>query len=276
LDPQGFDPELLARMRARKSNPAALQPPSTSPEQPDTLSENESKKRKREPSPDVIPHPPGCSYGFDPQYFIYDVDDEDLPTGEQGGQETTPKRASVCDATEEEHVSKRARQDTTPKRATGSDAAEEEPISKHAVSDNAHLQNLNHQAPSKPMEESSEELRKARQLAEQYKPKTPSRLRAALRFESSWSLSVDEEADQDAMRRRKMRKTSMATACPTGDLNEILWPEQETWVERFGWHDRNFAKYQNIAVPTWYGGRERYFDLNHEDFMNKLAARRAA
>ncbi|KAJ5286438.1 hypothetical protein N7524_001744 [Penicillium chrysogenum] len=275
LDPQGFDPELLARMRARKSNPAALQPPPTSPQQPDTLPENESKKRKREPSPDVIPHPPGCSYGFDPQYFIYDIDDEDLTAGEQAGQDTTPKRATVCGASEKEHASKRARQDITPKRATGSIAAEEEPIPKHAIPDNTHLHNLNHQGPSKLMDDSSEELRKARQLAEQYKPKTPSRLRAALRFESSWSSYVDEEADQDAVRRRKMRKTSMATACPTGDLTEILWPEEETWIDRFDWHDRNLAKYQKVFSPYAYGGDRDYFDIKHEDFMDRLAARRA-
>ncbi|CAG8908457.1 unnamed protein product [Penicillium egyptiacum] len=319
LDPQGFDPELLARMRARKSNPAALQQPVTSPEQLDALSENESKKRKREPSPDVIPHPPGCSYGFDPEYFIYDNDDEDLPTGEQGRQDTTPKRAAVSAAADEEHVSKRARQDTTanqatvsdapeeeivskrvcqdttPKQATVSDAAEEEHVSKRvrqdttanqatvsdapeeehvskrAVSGNTHLENFKHQGASQPIEDSGEELRKARQLAEQYKPKTPSRLRADLRFESSWSSFVEDEAEEEAVRRRKMRKTSMATACPTGDLDHIRWPETETWVERFDWQDPNFAKYRSTSVA-----REGYLNWNHEVFMSKLAARRSA
>ncbi|KAJ6106120.1 hypothetical protein N7512_009637 [Penicillium capsulatum] len=34
------------------------------------------RKRKRD-SPEVIPNPPGCSYGFDPVYFIIDSDDEE-------------------------------------------------------------------------------------------------------------------------------------------------------------------------------------------------------
>ena len=41
---------------------------------------NPGSKRKRPPSPDVIPNPKGCSYGFDPDYFvIHDSDDESEP-----------------------------------------------------------------------------------------------------------------------------------------------------------------------------------------------------
>lgn len=36
---------------------------------------NGNKKRKRAPSPDVIPNPPGCSYGMDLDYFTYSDDE---------------------------------------------------------------------------------------------------------------------------------------------------------------------------------------------------------
>ncbi|KAL2222721.1 hypothetical protein M432DRAFT_539391 [Thermoascus aurantiacus ATCC 26904] len=35
------------------------------------------KKRKRSPSPDVIPNPPGCSYGMDLRYFCYSSESEE-------------------------------------------------------------------------------------------------------------------------------------------------------------------------------------------------------
>ncbi|KAJ5511577.1 hypothetical protein N7453_003680 [Penicillium expansum] len=297
LFPRGFDPELLARMRAGKSDPADIEPV-TSEEQVRAIYEKESKKRKRAPSPDVIPHPPGCSYGFDPDYFIYDEDDEDLPTGEQGPQDPATKQATVSDAPEEEHVSKRARQDTTAKQATVNDAPEEEHVSKRVPqdtttkraapsdepkeehvskrvrSDTTHLESFNDQGASQPIESSGDELRKARQQAEQYKPKTPSRLRAAHRFSSSCNSFIDE----DVLRRRKMRKTSLATACPTGDLSQIIWPETESWVECFDWHDPNLDKYRKHAYPTSrrFPTAESYIDHHHGVFMDRLAARRAA
>ena len=42
----------------------------------DKKSESRSK-RKRAPSPDVIPNPPGCSYGFDPKYFVVSDSESD-------------------------------------------------------------------------------------------------------------------------------------------------------------------------------------------------------
>ncbi|OJJ44337.1 hypothetical protein ASPZODRAFT_18539 [Penicilliopsis zonata CBS 506.65] len=45
---------------------------------PQTPGNQESKKRKRLPSPDVIPNPPGTSYGMDLRYFCYsDSEEED-------------------------------------------------------------------------------------------------------------------------------------------------------------------------------------------------------
>ncbi|KAJ5950238.1 uncharacterized protein N7479_008651 [Penicillium vulpinum] len=301
LDPPGFDPELLARMRARKANPQDLQPV-TSPEQVRARYENESKKRKRAPSPDVIPHPPNCSFGFAPEYFIIDEDDDDLLTAEQEYQDTKAKQATVSDALEEEHVSKRVRSDTAHlekapeeehvSKRVRSDTAhlekapEEEHVSKRVRSDNTHLanapeeehvsqrvhsgntrlENFNHQAAQ--IEDS--ELRKARHNAEQYKPKTPSRLRAAHRFSSSCNESLEE----DNIRRRKMRKTSLATACPTGDLNNIIWPETEPWVDRFNWGHRDLETMMRLSNASFGMSVEKRCDKFHQVFIRKLAARR--
>lgn len=293
LYPRGFDPALLARMRAGASDTAGIDPPN-SEEELRAICERESKKRKREPSPDVIPHPPGCSYGFDPAYFEIDEVDENLPTGEQGSQDTAAKQATVSDAPEKEHVSKRARQstvsdapeeehvsehvreDTTTKGPTPSDASEEGHVSRRVRPDNTRLENFNGQGASQPIEDSSNELRKARQHAEQYKPKTPSRLRAAHRFSSSCNSLIEE----DVLRRRKMRKTSLATACPTGDLSQIIWPETEPWIECFDFGDPNLHKYLPLAWPLTIDGRyptkEAYVDHHHGVFMSRLATRRAA
>lgn len=40
-------------------------------------SDRSVKKRKRAPSPDTIPNPPGCSYGMDLDYFYFDTSDEE-------------------------------------------------------------------------------------------------------------------------------------------------------------------------------------------------------
>ncbi|KAJ5519634.1 hypothetical protein N7463_000087 [Penicillium fimorum] len=305
LDPPGFDPELLARMRARKSNPEDLQPV-TSPEQVRARYDNESKKRKRSPSPDVIPHPPGCSYGFDPDYFIYDDDDdddEDLPTDEQGSQDTKTKQATVSDAPEEEHVSKRVRSDKTllenapeeripkpvrsdktllenapeeehiskrvrPDNTHLENTPDEEHISKRVRSDNTHLENFKH--PAAPQTAySAQELRKAREQAEQYKPKTPSRLRAAHRFSSSCTEFIEED---ELDRRRKMRMTSLAKACPTGDLSQIIWPETELWVDRLDWGHRDLDKWLTMG-PQYQ--RDALIENYHQFFVAKLAEKRA-
>jgi hypothetical protein len=225
--------------------------------------ENEDKKRKR--SPDVIPHPPGCSYGFDPDYFVFDEDDEDddLPTVEHRRQDTKGKQATVSDAPEEEHVSKRARFDNTHTE----NAPEVEHAPKPVHSGIAHLENYKANAPLP--ENTAEELRKARDQAEQYKPKTPSRLRAAHRFSSSCS---DYYPEEETMRRRKMRKTSLAMACPTGDLSNIIWPETEPWIDRFDWNIRGLKKTFSLAYPPLKDQLHRSYN---EMFTQKLAERRA-
>ncbi|CAI7627264.1 unnamed protein product [Penicillium glandicola] len=283
LDPAGFDPELLARMRTRSSNPADVHPV-TSLEEVRERYDNESKKRKREPSPDVIPHPPGCSYGFDPDYFIYDDDDEDLPTDEQKRQDNMTKQPTVTDEPEEEHVSKRARSDKTHLEDSdhqndiqppGIENLPQSTLQPPAVTlpqpilQSSPLTLPRYEPTPQTTDAFSEELRKARQVAEQYKPKTPSRLRAAHRFSSGF-----ESVEAQAARRRKMRKTSLAMACPTGDLNNIIWPETESWIERL---DCNHPKL-DIMISGERCAGERFDDCErtHRMFMSKLAERRAA
>jgi hypothetical protein len=70
---------------AEKPSAAQDQPPSTSQvtdvsEQGpllQTAEDTTQKKRKRSPSPDVIPNPAGCSYGLDLDYFCYSSDSEE-------------------------------------------------------------------------------------------------------------------------------------------------------------------------------------------------------
>ncbi|RHZ51720.1 hypothetical protein CDV55_102274 [Aspergillus turcosus] len=82
--PQAAQPESRPD-EAEKPSGAQDQPPSTSQvtdvsEQrvlPQTTEDTTQKKRKRSPSPDVIPNPAGCSYGLDLDYFCYSSDSEE-------------------------------------------------------------------------------------------------------------------------------------------------------------------------------------------------------
>lgn len=83
----------------------------------EATSAQENKKRKRSPSPDVIPNPPGCSYGLDLEYFCYSSEsDEDELENE------TPRAASVSKPTpldksaaySAQHPSKKVRFDASP------------------------------------------------------------------------------------------------------------------------------------------------------------------
>ena len=75
------------------------------------------KKRKRSPSPDVIPNPPGCSYGMDLNYFCYSSESEGE---EEEGEEITSKpnpflkSAVRNELRSEQHPSKKVRFDASP------------------------------------------------------------------------------------------------------------------------------------------------------------------
>lgn len=63
-------------------------------ETPQQASSNKQKKRKRAPSPDVIPNPPGCSYGMDTDYFWYSSESEDEGEDEAAEQSTALQQAN--------------------------------------------------------------------------------------------------------------------------------------------------------------------------------------
>ncbi|RAH85355.1 hypothetical protein BO86DRAFT_304693 [Aspergillus japonicus CBS 114.51] len=77
------------------------------------------KKRKRAPSPDVIPNPPGCSYGMYEDYFVISDDDEEdeepeLPQTELKKQDMKGKSAIRSVLRSERPASKKVRFDASP------------------------------------------------------------------------------------------------------------------------------------------------------------------
>ncbi|PWY92086.1 hypothetical protein BO70DRAFT_348521 [Aspergillus heteromorphus CBS 117.55] len=76
------------------------------------------KKRKRSPSPDVIPNPPGCSYGMDLDYFCYSSESEDE---QETSSRIEPKKTGILAKTavrsalrSERPSSKKVRFDASP------------------------------------------------------------------------------------------------------------------------------------------------------------------
>ncbi|KAL4809984.1 hypothetical protein BDV18DRAFT_130024 [Aspergillus unguis] len=79
----------------------------------------QKKKRKRSPSPDVIPNPPGCSYGLHPDYFYYSSDESDEEEEEIPAPQTEPRntlsRTALRSAVQTERpASKKVRFDASP------------------------------------------------------------------------------------------------------------------------------------------------------------------
>lgn len=56
-----------------------------------------SHKRKRAPSPDVIPNPPGCSYGLDLDYFTYS--DDEIEEAEEYSRREREREAAAAKST---------------------------------------------------------------------------------------------------------------------------------------------------------------------------------
>ncbi|RHZ49444.1 uncharacterized protein CDV56_102617 [Aspergillus thermomutatus] len=85
-----------------------------------TTEDSTQKKRKRSPSPDVIPNPAGCSYGLDLDYFCYSSDSEEEADvqPQQAVPPTKPDtlvKSAVRSAMRSEHApSKRVRFDASP------------------------------------------------------------------------------------------------------------------------------------------------------------------
>ncbi|PYH97363.1 hypothetical protein BO71DRAFT_467753 [Aspergillus ellipticus CBS 707.79] len=87
-------------------------------EQASETKQEPPKKRKRSPSPDVIPNPPGCSYGMDLDYFCYssESDDEQEKTSqvESAKPETLAKTAVRSALRSERPSPKKVRFDASP------------------------------------------------------------------------------------------------------------------------------------------------------------------
>lgn len=62
----------------QKTTPEVTQKPAPEAAPKATPQPQSTKKRKRAPSPDVIPNPPGCSYGLDLDYFYFSESDEEI------------------------------------------------------------------------------------------------------------------------------------------------------------------------------------------------------
>ncbi|GIK01751.1 hypothetical protein Aspvir_005789 [Aspergillus viridinutans] len=119
---------------AEKPSGAQDQPPSTSQatdvsEQralPQTTEDATQKKRKRSPSPDVIPNPAGCSYGLDLDYFCYSSDSEE-EADVQPQQAVPPTKA---DALVKSAVRSAMRSEQGPSKRVRFDASPEDTPSK--------------------------------------------------------------------------------------------------------------------------------------------------
>ncbi|KAL2861124.1 uncharacterized protein BJX67DRAFT_385974 [Aspergillus lucknowensis] len=84
------------------------------------ITTNASQKRKRSPSPDVIPNPAGCSYGMDLDYFCYSSESEDeeaeipAPRTEPRRVDSLAKAALRSVVQSERPASKKVRFDASP------------------------------------------------------------------------------------------------------------------------------------------------------------------
>ncbi|KAL4897312.1 hypothetical protein BDV59DRAFT_198708 [Aspergillus ambiguus] len=97
---------------------------STEPESsssPETPSDTAHKKRKRAPSPDVIPNPAGSSYGMDLDYFCYSSDSDEETNNEASQDEPESisrlplaQKAVRSAIRSERHPSKKVRFDASP------------------------------------------------------------------------------------------------------------------------------------------------------------------
>ncbi|KAJ5722503.1 hypothetical protein N7488_000538 [Penicillium malachiteum] len=124
LRPAGFSAELIekcfptlppaevaARVRRLSNSGSGLLPSDM-----DLGSEEQSKKRKRPPSPETIPNPPGCSYGINDEYFEFDSDDEEWAAEEQARRDALAENESATEKTEGPAAKKQRVEESAPKR----------------------------------------------------------------------------------------------------------------------------------------------------------------
>jgi hypothetical protein len=300
LYPRGFDEALLDRCFAGSTAPGQRKAPAPSKQKEAQARENGSEtgdqpevsnKRKRQPSPDVIPNPPGCSYGLHDDYFTYDDDDEAWAVEEQARRD-----AATTSTASEEPVTKKVKVNFNTaghfEVPYSSDSDESTPVPHHIEPEPNHPGNFevpasepekhtptkssDHTETGVDSKRSPSPLTKARRTAEQHKPKTPSRLRSTHRF-SLDSVAMDNldrmMTSENASERE--RAATVLQACPTGDLRHIKWPKTKTWVEKIDLlkddvraRDRSYGRAKAMGGFDLDAENQR---LNHEKFKENLA-----
>ncbi|GES61863.1 hypothetical protein ATEIFO6365_0011038000 [Aspergillus terreus] len=122
-EPESQQPQKQAteEPKVQESTVAGDEPSSERESRGPTTSETAHKKRKRAPSPDVIPNPKGSSYGMDLDYFCYssDSDEESHKPSQQSEAESANKlplaqKAVRSALRSERHPSKKVRFDASP------------------------------------------------------------------------------------------------------------------------------------------------------------------
>ncbi|KAJ6072084.1 hypothetical protein N7499_010098 [Penicillium canescens] len=310
LYPRGFDEALLDRCFAGSTAPGHRKVPAP-PEQKQSH-ENEidsSNKRKRQPSPDVIPNPPGCSYGLHDDYFTYDDDDEAWAAEEQARRDaaktspdskkpaTKKARANFNHAGHFEVPYSSGSEGPTPVKQpvvknfnqsghfeapyiSGSEGPTpvKQPVVKN-FNQTGHFEvpeSSGSEASSSDTGKSSGPKAQARRTAEQHKPKTPSRLRAAHRFSLDPAImdNLDKMMESDDPSERA-RAATVLQACPTGDLRSVKWPKTKSWVDKIDmvWEDIHTRdRYWRNRMAA--GGLDRDKEMQyrvHKQFQESVA-----
>jgi hypothetical protein len=298
LYPRGFDEALLDRCFAGSTAPGDRKVPAP-PEQTQSHEKEKEKdssnKRKRQPSPDVIPNPPGCSYGLHDDYFTYDDDDEAWAAEEQARRDaakTSPSskkpatkkaRANFNHAGHFEVPDSSGSEGPTPVKQPAvknfnrsghfevpeSSGSEEAPSPDTGKSSGPNGQGARSKRSPSP-------LTKARRTAEQHKPKTPSRLRAAHRFSLDPAImdNLDKMMESEDPSERA-RAATVLQACPTGDLRSVKWPKTKSWVDKIDmvWDDINTRdRYWRNRMAA--GGMDRDKEMQyrvHKQFQEGVA-----
>ncbi|GMF69182.1 unnamed protein product [Aspergillus oryzae] len=114
------DSHRTEQVQAQKPGPVASDDQAERRQTSQAISDAEQRKRKRSPSPDVIPNPAGSSYGLDLDYFCYSSESEDEAAETPSKQSERKKADSLAKSVArsalrtERQSSKKVRFDASP------------------------------------------------------------------------------------------------------------------------------------------------------------------
>lgn len=242
---------------------------------PSAPSENQLLKRKRE-EPETIPNPKGCSYGMDLDYFEFT--DEEWAEEEKRQAELAAAKETTAPAAKKQRVEEppqqRRRIPTTalsparrpgfiPNRRGTYQAPELPTIDSSGLLSDivsspaappqppAAVPRPSEVAPTSEPAQTPSPVRRVRSKAEQFKPKTPSRLRESHHLPSSVSSETPSQLG-GAAGTPLLFSDSMSVdtslghvvtaddvdwlleLCPGGDLQQLSWPERAGLGETLG------------------------------------------